>query len=199
MIVSCSFRVDPHDIQEGERRPVTQCQAVSGLLGLMAAASNVVTFALLYMRPLQWWLKTKGFSLRGNPQCKLRDRHVLVRTGNTAVVSYINHQGGLRSHPLYRLAHQILGWSQGKLFSLRTVHIPGHLNMGADILSRQGPRPGEWRLHPEVVKQTWRVWPGSGGSVCDSRDMALSPLVLSDRFSVRLCFIDLCQRLDSCV
>ncbi len=71
--------------------------------------------------------------------------------------------------------------------------------MGADILSRQGPRPGEWRLHPEVVKQAWRVWPGSGGSVCDSRDMALSPLVLSDRFRVRLCFIDLCQRLDSCV
>ncbi len=57
-------RVDPHDSQEGERRPVTQCQAVSGLLGLMAAASNAVTFALLYMRPLQWWLKTKGFSLR---------------------------------------------------------------------------------------------------------------------------------------
>ncbi len=35
-------------------------------------------------------------------------------------------------------------------------------------------------LHPEVVKQTWRVWPGSGGHVCDSRDIALSPLVLSD-------------------
>ncbi len=30
---------------------------------LMAAASNV----LLYMRSLQWWLRTKGFSLRGNP------------------------------------------------------------------------------------------------------------------------------------
>ncbi len=33
----------------------------------MAAASNVIPFGLLYMRPLQWWLKTKGFSLRGNP------------------------------------------------------------------------------------------------------------------------------------
>ncbi len=30
--------------------------------------------------------------------------------------------------------------------------------MGADILSRQGPRPGEWMLHPEVVKQIWRVF-----------------------------------------
>ncbi len=81
---------------------------------------------------------------------ELRDRHVLVRTGNTAVVSYINHQGGLRSRHLYRLAHQILGWSQGKVVSLRTVHIPGHLNMVVDILSRQGPSPGEW-----MVKQRW--------------------------------------------
>ncbi|KAL0160826.1 hypothetical protein M9458_044551, partial [Cirrhinus mrigala] len=32
------------------------------LLGLMAAASNVIPFGLLYMRPLQWWLKTRGFS-----------------------------------------------------------------------------------------------------------------------------------------
>ncbi|KAL0183523.1 hypothetical protein M9458_019219, partial [Cirrhinus mrigala] len=84
--------------------------------------------------------------------------HVLVRTDNTAVVYYFNHQGGLRSRPLYKLAHQILVWSQGKLLSLRAVHVPGHLNMGADVLSRQGPRPGEWMLHPEVVKQIWRVF-----------------------------------------
>ncbi len=33
----------------------------------MAAASNVIPFGLLYMRLLQWWLRTKGFSPRGNP------------------------------------------------------------------------------------------------------------------------------------
>lgn len=38
----------------------------------------------------------------------LRGHHVLVHTDNTAVVSYINHQGVLHSRPLYRLAHQIL-------------------------------------------------------------------------------------------
>ncbi len=37
------------------------------LLGLMAAASNVIPFGLLHMRPLQWWLRTKGFSLEGQP------------------------------------------------------------------------------------------------------------------------------------
>ncbi|KAI2644258.1 Transposon Ty3-G Gag-Pol polyprotein [Labeo rohita] len=77
---------------------------------------------------------------------------------NTAVVSYINHQGGLCSRPLYKLAHQILVWSQDKLLSLRAVYVAGRLNLGADILSRQGPRPGEWMLHPEVMKQIWRVF-----------------------------------------
>ena len=35
-------------------------------------------------------------------------RHVLLRSDNMAVVSYLNQQGGLRSHPLCRLARIIL-------------------------------------------------------------------------------------------
>ncbi len=63
--VPCSDRVNPHVSQESKRRPVTHCQAVSKLLGLMSAVSNVIHFGLLYMIPLQWRLKTKGFSPRG--------------------------------------------------------------------------------------------------------------------------------------
>ncbi len=44
------------------------------LLGLMAASSNVIPFGLLYMRPLQWWLRTKWFSQRGNPFRKVMRR-----------------------------------------------------------------------------------------------------------------------------
>ncbi len=51
-------------VREGRSLTVNQFQK---LLGLMSAASNVIPFGLLYMRPLQWWLKTKGFSLRRNP------------------------------------------------------------------------------------------------------------------------------------
>ncbi len=51
-------------VKEGQSLTVKQFQR---LLGLMAAASNVIPIGLLYMRPLQWWLKTKGFSPRGNP------------------------------------------------------------------------------------------------------------------------------------
>lgn len=85
-----------------------------------------------------------------------RGYHVLVRTNNTSVVSYINHQGGLRLLKLCKLALQILWWSQGKLCSLRAVYIPGHLNVEADALSRQWPVPGEWRLHADVVCHIWR-------------------------------------------
>ncbi len=60
-VVSCLDRVDPHFSHESQRTlTVKQFQK---LLGLMAAASNVIPFGLLYMRPLQWWLKTKWFSL----------------------------------------------------------------------------------------------------------------------------------------
>ncbi|KAI2651801.1 Transposon Ty3-G Gag-Pol polyprotein [Labeo rohita] len=82
------------------------------------------------------------------------------------VGSHRQHSGGLLLQPpgrsvfvpLIQAGVQILVWSQDKLLSLRAVHVPGHLNMGADILSRQGLRPGEWMLHPEVVKQIWRVF-----------------------------------------
>lgn len=47
----------------------------------------------------------------------------------------VNHQGGLRSH---------------KLLSLRAVHVPGSLNLGADMLSRNNVAPGEWTLHPQT-------------------------------------------------
>ncbi|KAL0197625.1 hypothetical protein M9458_006165, partial [Cirrhinus mrigala] len=83
---------------------------------------------------------------------QLRGYHVLVRVDNTAVVSYINRQGRLRSCRLNRLAQQILLWAQDKFLSLRGIYIPGHMNMGADFLSGQAVTHGEWKLHPEVLK-----------------------------------------------
>ncbi|KAL0160074.1 hypothetical protein M9458_043799, partial [Cirrhinus mrigala] len=50
------------------------------------------------------------------------------------------HTGGLLHQSPGRLAHQILLWAQGKLLSLRAVHILGCLNHRADIL---GPGDGD--------------------------------------------------------
>ncbi len=87
---------------------------------------------------------------------QLRGYHVLVRVDNTSVVSYINRQGGRRSRRLNRLAQQVLLWAQDKFLSLRAIYIPGHMNVGADLLPRQAVTHGEWKLHPEVVSQIWK-------------------------------------------
>jgi len=60
----------------------------------------------------------------------------------------IYHQGGPCSCPRCKLAYLILLWSIGKILSLRAVYIRGNQNTGANILSRQEMRPGDWRLHP---------------------------------------------------
>ncbi len=85
----------------------------------------------------------------------LLGKHVLVRTDNTAAVSYINRMGGIRSRRMSQLARHLLLWSHTWLKSLRAVHIPGELNREADALSRQLTFPGEWRLHPETIRLIW--------------------------------------------
>ncbi len=105
----------------------------------------------------------------------LRDHH-LVRTDNPSVIAYINHQGGLSSCPLCRLACQIVVWAQGRLRSLRTVYIPQHPNMGADVLLRQGSRPGEWMLQPDMVKQIWRVFNQAQVDLFATQETAQCPL-----------------------
>lgn len=51
----------------------------------------------------------------------LRGYHVLLRIDNTSVVSYINHQGELRSCPLFRLADPALGSKQTALIGGQSI------------------------------------------------------------------------------
>ncbi len=85
---------------------------------------------------------------------QLEQQHVLIRTENTSVVSYINHQGGIRSRALCKQATNLLLWADCRL-SIRAAHIPGLLNCGVDMFSRKGIPQGEWRLHPELVRTIW--------------------------------------------
>ncbi len=110
---------------------------------------------------------------------QLRGYHVLVRVDNTAVVSYINHQGGLRSRRLNRLAQQVLLRAQDKFLSLRAIYIPGHTNVGADLLSRQAVTHGEWKLHPEVVSQIWERFYEAEVDLFASQETAQCPLYFS--------------------
>ncbi|KAI2646149.1 hypothetical protein H4Q32_030848 [Labeo rohita] len=233
-------------VKEGRSLTVKQFQQ---LLGLMAAASNVIPFGLLYMRLLQWWLKTKGFSPRGNPlrmikvtrrglraldmwrkpwflnqgpalgaPCRrvtlatdasltgwgavmsgrsaqglwmghhlswhinclemlavfralkyflpdFRDRHVLVRTDSTAVVYYINHQGGqtpLTSSISYTWASEC---------GSRHPVEAGAEARGMDA----SPRSSEADMGD--------LWAGPSRSLCHEGECTMSPLVLSSSSS----------------
>ena len=86
---------------------------------------------------------------------KLERQHVLIRTDNTSVVSYINRQGGVHSRALFKQAASLLLWADRHFLSIRAAHIPGILNRGADMLSRNGIPQGEWRLHPGSVQMIW--------------------------------------------
>ncbi|CAM4724403.1 unnamed protein product [Leuciscus chuanchicus] len=138
------------------------------LLGLMAAASNGIPFGLLHMRPLQWWLRTRGFSPRGNPFRTIKVTRRCLRALVMWKKPWFLSQGPVLGAPCRRKLlttdASLTGWGailrvahlKGKLLSLRAAYLPGVQNIGADTLSRQGPRPGEWKLHPEVVELIWR-------------------------------------------
>ena len=85
----------------------------------------------------------------------LTGHHVLIRSDNTTTVSYINRQGGLRSARLCALAHRLLVWCDSRLLSLTACHVPGRLNVGADLLSRGPLRYSEWSLNPRVADMVW--------------------------------------------
>ena len=84
---------------------------------------------------------------------------VLVATDNTTVVAYINKEGGMSSGSLCALLWRLLCWCNLRQVVLKARHIPGHLNVIADKLSRQGQViQTEWSLHPEVFNRLVQTW-----------------------------------------
>ena len=81
---------------------------------------------------------------------------VLVKSDNTTVVSYINHQGGTLSVPLCMATLHLLSWCRQKNIFLTASHIPGEQNLVADFLSRGKFLPSEWSLHPSVFQRIIR-------------------------------------------
>ncbi|XP_065325845.1 uncharacterized protein LOC134621241 [Pelmatolapia mariae] len=109
----------------------------------------------------------------------LQGQHVLVRTDNSTVVSYINRQGGTRSLPLLQLSRSLLLWCSVHFLSLRATHVLGHLNLGPDLLSRGGPLVREWRLHPLIVAQMWDLFGKAQLDLFASRVNTHCPLYFS--------------------
>ena len=79
----------------------------------------------------------------------VRDKSILVLCDNSTAVSYIEKQGGLKSHELYKTTFLIYSLAETLNVDLQVRHIAGSLNVVADRLSRQGKAiTTEWSLHP---------------------------------------------------
>ncbi|XP_041961423.1 uncharacterized protein LOC121719692 [Alosa sapidissima] len=143
--------------------------AVNGLWPLTQSRQHINVLELLTV-----WLALQRFL----PM--LRGQHVLIRTDNTSALAYINRQGGIRSRPLFQVVTRLLLWTERNgILSLRAVHIPGRINVGADLLSRGSPRAVDWRLHPQVVEEIWTCFGKADVDLFASRQNTQCPLWFS--------------------
>ena len=103
-------------------------------------------------------LKAVSLALRDfKDQCQ--HQTVLVATDNSSVVAYINKQGGTHSAEMCALLWKIMTWCHHYHITLKARHIPGCLNVMADLLSRSNQvQSTEWSLHPQVFKQICQKW-----------------------------------------
>ena len=103
-------------------------------------------------------LKAVSLALQSfKDQCQ--NQKVLVATDNSAVVAYINKQGGTHSAEMCTLRWKIMTWCHHYQITLKARHIPGCLNVMADLLSRSNHvQSTEWSLHLQVFKQICLKW-----------------------------------------
>ncbi len=106
-------------------------------------------------------------------------RHVLIRSDNMSVVSYINHQGCVSSKRLFILAECLPEWAQLNLRSLRAAHLPGRLNQGADMLFRSNVPSEEWMLHPQMVQKICKTFGKAEVDLFASKDNSHCPTYYS--------------------
>ena len=94
---------------------------------------------------------------------ELRDlifgQSILIRSDNSTVVSYINHQGGTRSPSLCNLTLDLWDWCRERGIYLSASHVPGEDNLLADFLSRGKFLPSEWTLNHSVFQRICLAFP----------------------------------------
>ncbi len=106
----------------------------------------------------------------------IRGHHVLVRSDSRSVVSCINHQGGLFLKRLCMLVNDLLVWAQTNVRSLKATHVPGKINQGADMLSRNNVSSEEWMLHSLSVQKIWELFGRARIDLFASEDNSHCPI-----------------------
>ena len=85
--------------------------------------------------------------------------HILVHTDNSTVMSYVNKQGGVKSWHMWQETDLLFQLAEDNQWLLSAKHVPGYLNVLADLLSRchQVIHTGR-QLHREIVQQLSCRW-----------------------------------------
>jgi len=88
----------------------------------------------------------------------LRGKVVMVLCDNSTAVAYLKNQGGTKVAQNMALSWLILTFIEKHKIQLQVRHIPGHLNVVADRLSRRGQiLQTEWSLSPQVFHQLCKI------------------------------------------
>ena len=87
-------------------------------------------------------------------ELELQGKAVMILSENTSAVLCSKNQGGTHSRALLDLICQVWHWCSNRSMELKTRHIPRHLNVLADSLSRNRQIiHTEWTLHPTVFEK----------------------------------------------
>ena len=87
------------------------------------------------------------------------EQSIMIRSDNSMVVSYINHQGGTHSPSLCNLTVVLWDWCREGGIHLLASHVPGEDNLLADFLSRGKFLPSEWTLNHSVFQRICLSFP----------------------------------------
>ena len=77
--------------------------------------------------------------------------HLRVLTDNTTAIAVLNHMGTSHSDPCNRLGKEIWEWCIDRNIWLSAAHIPGVLNIKADLGSRRTNDNTEWMLDRAIL------------------------------------------------
>ena len=99
----------------------------------------------------------------------LQDSNVAIMCDNVSAIAYLRNQGGTRSQQMCHMAIDTCTceWAEKRSMTLIPRHLPGHLNVLADHLSRRDQiLKSEWSLNPAVAWHVFRVWGSPQVDLC---------------------------------
>ena len=119
------------------------------LLGHLASLEKLVPYGRLRIRPIQFQLRSGWSQTRDHPLIQVSldqgtwDSILWWRTQKDRLrkvvraIAYLRNQGGTRSQQMCRMAIDTCEWAEKRSMTLIPRHLPGHLNVLADHLSRR--------------------------------------------------------------